>query len=54
MKTSVIFNVYEHIQAKAFFVNGLLVDVKLITKVPRGYYNHFLNDAGLEAERLFN
>lgn len=39
------FNVYENIQAAYKFDNGEVI-IKLITKVPRGMYYSFLNDAG--------
>jgi hypothetical protein len=52
------FDVYEadgvDVKAKALVVDGEVEKVKLISKVPRGYYYHFLNDAGATADELFN
>ena len=48
------FEVYKGLKARALVVNGEVQEVKLITHVPRGYYYSFLNEAGLEAEKLFS
>jgi hypothetical protein len=47
------FDVYEGIKAKALIVDGAIEKVVLITKVPRGHYYSFLNEAIGEAEKLF-
>jgi len=39
--------------AKAVFIDGVYSGVKLMFKAGRSSYIHFINDAGLEAERLF-
>lgn len=57
MKTEKEFEVYPDsetkIMAKAIFIDGVYQAVKLITKVGRSHYNHFINDAGKTAEELF-
>lgn len=53
METEIVFEVYENLKAKALFIDGIYTGVKLITKVPRGYYYSFLNDAGKMAEEMF-
>ena len=53
MKTYKVFEVYENLKAKAIFIDGIYSGIKLITKVPRGYYYSFLNDAGKMAEELY-
>jgi hypothetical protein len=35
-------------------VGGEVEQVKLLSKVPKGQYYHFLNDAGATADELFN
>jgi hypothetical protein len=46
------FNVYKYIKAQFEYDNGEASCVKLLTKVPTGDYNSFLNDAGMEAEKI--
>lgn len=53
MKTEIEFEVYPNLKAKAIFIDGVYSGVKLVTKVPRGYYYSFLNDAGKMAEGMF-
>lgn len=57
MKTEKIFNIYpdneEPFWAKAIFIDDVYTSVKLLFKAGRSSYTHFINDAGLEAERLF-
>lgn len=48
------FEVYPGLKAKALVVDGNVQQVKLVTHVPRGYYYSFLNDAEIEAEKLFS
>lgn len=51
------FNIYEGtsatVMAEMRISEGEILSVKLITKVPRGQYYSYLNDALGEAERLF-
>ena len=53
---TVTFNIYEGtsatVMASCVIENGIAQNIKLITKVPRGQYYSFLNDARIEAERL--
>lgn len=53
MKTEIEFKVYENVKAKAVFIDGVYSGCRLITKVPRGYYYSFLNDAGKMAEEMY-
>jgi len=57
MKTFKEFNIYPDneypMMAKAVFIDGVYSGVKLMFKAGRSSYIHFINDAGLEAERLF-
>jgi hypothetical protein len=56
---TVKFNIYPEqegikVWAKALIEGDELKSVKLMTKVPRGQYYSFLNDAGLVAEKLLS
>ena len=56
MKHVIEFNVCEGtsatVMAKCTVDNGQATNVKLITKVPRGHYYSFLNDALEMAEKI--
>lgn len=49
-----IFEVYPGLKAKAFInEDGIVESIKLISRVPKMHYYSFLNDAVIEAERVF-
>ena len=52
MKSLFTFQLYENVRASFEIVDKEVRNVKIISKVPRGQLNSFLNDAGLEAEKM--
>jgi hypothetical protein len=48
MKREIVFGIYDPTSkdAKAIIEDGKCIKIKLLIKVPRGYYYHYMNDAG--------